>query len=83
MIKILYFLGYGLLAKRSKWCNDHVTSKTCSILYARLGENREREMMKWRCYCSTALYESKYTYNVGSNSNSYITKHGNLIAIVD
>jgi hypothetical protein len=77
-----HVLGYNLAAKRSKWCNEHVTSLSCNKkpLYARLGIGSDRNEMLWRCYCGEALTPSTYSYSTAS-SPAYETKHDEILAI--
>ena len=77
----IYFPGYGLLARRSAWCNSLTTSLSCGTLYARLGEGKDGLKMAWRCYCADALHQSKYAYQFSQKSTAYIGKHNELLSI--
>lgn len=77
-LKTYTVTGYDLLARRSLWCNQFVTSLSCGPLYARFGQDKARETMAWRCYCAAALHPSKYAYYRGG---LYSTNNSDLLAI--
>ena len=75
------FLGYSLVDKRSKWCNQNVQAD-CVSLYARIGQDVHGTGMAWRCYCAKALYSSKITYKYPGGSTAYETKHEDIVTVV-